>query len=71
MLGRSVPEFERVVLEIFELHAPGFDREGISLKASRKGTFCSMTVFITATGEPQLEAVHQDLMASGLVTMVI
>ncbi|MCZ6828061.1 MAG: DUF493 family protein [Gammaproteobacteria bacterium] len=71
VLGRQCEEFESVVIEIIERHAPGIDLSRINVKSSRKGTFTSMTVFITATGQPQLEALHGDLMASGLVQMVI
>ena len=71
VLGLSVPEYEQTVLAIFERHAPGFDQTAISIKASRKGTFTSMTIVITATGQPQLERLHQELMDTGLVKMVI
>jgi len=71
VLGRSVEEFQSVVLEVFESHAPGFDQETINLKASSKGTFTSITITITATGPEQLESLHQDLLATGLVQMVI
>ncbi len=71
VLGRSVPEFESVVVDVIERHAPGFPRDSISMRASREGTFVSLTVQITATGKPQLEALHQDLLATGLVQMVI
>ncbi|NCF19932.1 MAG: DUF493 family protein [Haliea sp.] len=71
VLGRHRDDFQMVIMEVFERHAPGFDQETISIKASSKGTFTSVTVTITATGPDQLEALHQDLMATGLVQMVI
>jgi putative lipoic acid-binding regulatory protein len=71
VLGRSVDTFESVIFDVFERHAPGFDQEMITVKASSKGTFTSITITITATGKEQLEALHQDLMATGLVQMVI
>ena len=71
VLGRSVDTFESVIFDVFERHAPGFDQETITVKASSKGTFTSITITITATGKEQLEALHQDLMATGLVQMVI
>ena len=71
VLGRSSEQFESVIVEVFERHAPGFDQKAIVVKASSKGTFTSMTVTITATGKDQLEALHQDLMATGHVQMVI
>jgi putative lipoic acid-binding regulatory protein len=71
VLGRSVDEFRFVVLEVFERHAPGFDQQAITLRPSSKGSFVSITVTITATGEDQLHALHRDLLATGLVQMVI
>lgn len=71
VLGRSGEDLEEVIVEVFERHAPGFDQETISIKASSKGTFTSLTITITATGPDQLEALHQDLLATGRVQMVI
>lgn len=71
ILGRQCDHFETTIFAIVEAHAPGFDRQQISRKISREGTFCSLTITITATGEPQLAAMHQELMDSGLVNMVI
>jgi putative lipoic acid-binding regulatory protein len=71
VLGHNVVDFEPKVLAIFEQHAAGFARQRITQRASREGTFTAITIFITATGEAQLEALHADLMASGLVKMVI
>ena len=71
VLGRSGAEFEELVLQVFETHAPGFDRSLVTVRPSSKGTFASITVVITATGTPQLEALHRDLMDTGLVSMVI
>ncbi len=71
VLGRSGADFEAVVLEVFERHAPGFDREEITVRVSGKGRFTAMTITITATGPVQLQALHEDLMATGRVQMVI
>lgn len=71
VLGRSGPEFHSLIVEVFERHAPGFDQTTIAVKGSSKGTFTSMTITITATGPEQLKALHEDLMATGMVNMVI
>ncbi len=44
VLGRNSDTFEAVVIEVFELHAPGFDLAAISVRDSRKATFTAMTV---------------------------
>ena len=71
VLGVSSDAFRGIILEVFERHAPGFDHEGITVKDSAKGTFTSLTITITATGKEQLSALHEDLMATGHVKMVI
>jgi uncharacterized protein len=71
VLGRSSDAFEAIILAVFERHAPGFDQQTISARASSKGTFTAITITITATGPQQLEALHQDLLATGHVKMVL
>lgn len=71
VLGREGETFRPAVLAVVEEHAPGFDRETISTRGSSKGRFVAMTITITATGKDQLAALHRDLMATGLVQMVL
>lgn len=71
VLGRSHVAFEATILSVFERHAPGFDAQTVAIRTSRNGTFIALTITITATGRDQLEALHQDLLATGHVTMVI
>jgi len=71
VLGRSSTDFEAMVLAVFERHAPGFNQQGIAARASRNGTFIALTITITATGPGQLHALHQDLLATGHVSMVL
>lgn len=71
VMGRSSEAFESIILEVFERHSPGFDQQAIAAKISNKGTFTSLTITIIATGAEQLEALHQDLLATGHVTMVL
>lgn len=71
VLARTGEDLTQVIIEVFERHAPGFDQEAIAVRASSKGTFTALTITITATGPDQLEALHQDLLATGRVQMVI
>jgi len=71
VLGRSSDAFEASILAVFERHAPGFDQQTIAARASSKGTFTALTITITATGPDQLDALHQDLLATGHVTLVL
>ncbi len=71
VMGDAGDELQALVVEVFSKHAPGFDPERIRMKDSSKGSFQSITVFITATGVDQLEALHNDLRSSSLVKMVL
>ena len=71
VVGRRCEQFNESVLTIFERHAPDFDAEAITVKSSSGGKFISLTIVIEASGVAQLEALHKDLMATGLVSMVI
>ncbi|WP_221800125.1 YbeD family protein [Oceanobacter mangrovi] len=71
VVGKGTEDFREVMLSIFEVHAPGFDYARVMMRDSSKGNFRSMTVYITATGVDQLQALHKDLTAHQLVHMVI
>jgi putative lipoic acid-binding regulatory protein len=71
VLGKAGKELHALVLEVMEIHASGFDQTCISIRDSRNGTFQAITVTITATGEPQLQAIFEDLKVSPLVQMVL
>lgn len=71
VLGRQQADFEQTILAVFEHHAPGFDPARMTVRDSNKGTFVALTIPITATGPEQLSALHEDLMATGMVQMVI
>lgn len=71
VLGRNVDDFHPTVVAVVERHAPGIDLEAIVARSSRAGTFVSLTIVIEATGADQLSRLHEELMATGLVTMVI
>jgi len=71
IVGEASPDYERLVLEAVESHAPGFDRSGATIRDSKNGRYCSVTVKITATGEDQLKALFEDLKRQPLVRMVL
>ena len=58
-------------MAVFNQHAGGFSEHDVLVKDSRKGTFQSITVTIEAQSEEQLRLIHQDLMDTGLVSMVL
>lgn len=71
IIGEAGGDYHDEVLKIVEIHAPGFDRETVSMRDSRNGRFVSVTVSITATGEPQLKALFEDLKQHPSVHMVL
>ena len=71
VVGRAAPDYKEMVLDIIQVHAPGLDYERISIRESRNGKYCSITVTIVAMGEAQLSAIFEDLKASGRIEMVL
>lgn len=70
-MGKNVAEFTEVILEIIRRHAPDLKDENISLRPSRNNNYLAVNVIIYATGTQQLQALFDDLKASGLVSMVL
>lgn len=71
IIGSATPEFTELVLDIVARHAPDLDPSALRVRDSRGGRFLSVQVRITATGIDQLQAIHRDLQATGLVHMVL
>jgi putative lipoic acid-binding regulatory protein len=71
VMGEAQPAFHEHVLQVMDTHAPGFDRRKITVRDSSKGRWQAITLVITATGKPQLEAIFEDLKTSSLVKMVL
>lgn len=60
-MGEATGSYRQAVLNVMQRHAPGFDVDRVSVRDSRNGTYQSVTVFITATGVDQLQAIFDDL----------
>jgi uncharacterized protein len=71
VLGDADEDMRTYVLEVMERHAPGFDQTRITIAESSKGRFHSLTIWITATGEPQLRAINDDLRSNKKIKMVM
>ena len=71
IMGANGEAYRDAVLSIVEKHAPGFARESVRINLSSKGTWQSLTVLITATGENQLRNLHKDLQALDDTKMVL
>lgn len=71
VMGRNVDNFSDVILEIIRRHAPDLRDENISFRPSRNKNYLAVNVIIYATGTEQLQALFDDLKASGRVSMVL
>lgn len=71
VMGTACGEFREHVMTVMERHAPGFDQSATKVRDSRNGRYQAITVTITATGEPQLQRIFEDLKVSRHVQMVL
>ncbi len=71
VMGKDVDGFTEAILEIIRRHAPDLRDENISFRASRNKNYLAVNVIINATGLIQLQALFDDLKASGRVSMVL
>jgi putative lipoic acid-binding regulatory protein len=71
VMGKNVAKFSEMILEIIRLHAPDLRDENISFRPSQNNNYLAVNVIIYATGTQQLQALFDDLKASGLVSMVL
>ena len=71
IIGEAGEGFSELVVQIIQRHAADFDATSLSIRDSKNGRFLSVQVLITATGVDQLQAIHQDLRATGRVQMVL
>ena len=70
-IGSNSIDLTSVVLDIVRVHAPDIDASKIVLNPSRNGTFVSVRFSIFASGPDQLKAIHESLMASDHIKMVL
>jgi putative lipoic acid-binding regulatory protein len=59
------------IIEIARKHDPTVEREKVTERASRNGTYNSITIRFWATGEPQLQELFDDLKECEAVRMVL
>ena len=71
VVGVNSDNFRGFVIEIVQIYVPDFDLSSVSVQDSRNGSFQSVRFKITAQGVDQLKALHEALIASDRVKMVI
>ncbi|MGK0221182.1 MAG: putative lipoic acid-binding regulatory protein [Limisphaerales bacterium] len=71
IIGDTDPNAVSEVLLVVRRHAPEVTPDQFNTRASKNGNFQSLRVTIVATGEVQLKALHQDLLALPSVRLVL
>lgn len=71
VIGDAGEGFNELIVEIMQRHATDFDASSLRVRDSKSGRYLSVQVLITATGVEQLQAIHNDLRATGRVHMVL
>lgn len=71
VMGRDSDEFRSLTLAIVERHAGPLSPERIRERLSSKGNFLALTYTIEARDRAQLDAIYQDLTASGVVMVAL
>ena len=71
VVGTNTDNFRGFVVEVVQIHVPDLDLQTVTVQDSRNGRFQSVRFKITAQGVEQLKALHEELIASDRVHMVI
>lgn len=71
IMGKATADFTDTILAIVKQHAPDFDRQAMTAKASKNGGYLSLTCTIRATSRPQLDALYQALSDHPMVAVVL
>lgn len=71
VVANSVDSFKPTLIEIVRKHAPEFDEASMDERPSKGGKYTAHSFAIIATGEPQLQALFEDLKATGQVHLVL
>jgi len=71
ILGKASAGFKNQVVTAVRVYAPDFSEADVSIRASSKGRFSAVTIYITATGQKQLQAIFDVLKKIDNVKMVL
>jgi putative lipoic acid-binding regulatory protein len=71
VVGKCIAGYDAIIIELMRRYDPSLDVSKVHAKDSAKGTFRSITLYITATGKEQLEELHIELTSLECVKMVM
>jgi putative lipoic acid-binding regulatory protein len=71
VMGANQEDFERLVVALIQKHASVVKEQVITNRTSRNGRFVSITVYIQAESQSQLDAMYRELSAHERVLMML
>lgn len=71
VIGDNESDFPECIGEIVQKFDDSFDPKSIVVQPSKNGTFVSLRITFVAVSREQLDKLHQAIMATGRVKMVI
>ncbi|UJP05567.1 MAG: DUF493 domain-containing protein [Nitrosomonas sp.] len=71
IMGKAREDFTRTTLAIVQCHAPDFDAAAMSVRASKNGTYLSVTCTIRATSRAQLDTLYRALSEHPMIAVVL
>lgn len=71
VLGDTAEDYVETIVACVAEHTPNINHDRTTVQASRNGRFTSVTLFITATSQQQLEEINEALKKTGRVKMVL
>jgi putative lipoic acid-binding regulatory protein len=70
-MGKAEADFDTLVVEIVRRHVPDLHENAVTTRPSAGGKWLAVTITITATSKPQLDAIYQDLTDHERVVMAL
>jgi putative lipoic acid-binding regulatory protein len=71
VMGANQDDFKSLVVEIIRKHASTAEEQVVISRLSRNGRFISITVYINADSQEQLDAIYRELSAHEKVLMML
>ena len=71
IVGRKTADYSTWVVQCVQQLAPDLDPKKVQVVDSKSGTFQSIRLAVTAQSAGHLQQIHQTLMASGKVKLVL
>lgn len=71
VMGPNDDDFADMVLAIGQRHASEVTERSLTVRTSRNARWVAVTLIITARSESQIEAIFNDLKATGRVTLTL